>query len=147
MVKPFFQDFVKHHNCGTCFMDGTLLLEGKPWKCTNPTTNPFWKEPIDVINKVETRSQLKHMKVAGHRYMKKYYDHIKRIKEDKRKLEELSSTDDESGNEFEYPLHDPSDDHSEHEDLCLNEPYRGELSKTQTKKINESYPLPSHCNI
>ena len=63
MVKSFSQNFVKYRGCGVYFIDGTLLLDGKHCgvhhkKCFFPLTQPFWKRPEDVINKVETRSQL-----------------------------------------------------------------------------------------
>ena len=62
-VKSFSQNFFKYHGCGVYFMDGTLLLDGKHRgvhhkKCFLPVTQPFWKRPEDVINNVETRSQL-----------------------------------------------------------------------------------------
>ena len=63
MVKSLSQNFVKYHGCGVYFMDGTSLLDGKHRsvhhkKCFLSVTQPFWKRPEDVINNVETRSQL-----------------------------------------------------------------------------------------
>ena len=58
--KSFFQNFIKYHDYGYSYQDGTLpMLKKKIEKCVNTTTNPSWKKPNDVINKVETRSQLK----------------------------------------------------------------------------------------
>ena len=63
MVKSLSQNFVKHLGCGVYFLDGTSLLDGKhcgvyPRKCFLQVTQPFWKRPEEVINKVETISQL-----------------------------------------------------------------------------------------
>ena len=68
MVKSFSQNFVKYHGRGVYLMDGTLLLDGKHCgihhkKCFLPVTQPFRKIPEDVINKVETRSQLQKEKI------------------------------------------------------------------------------------
>ena len=67
MGKTFSQNFAKYHGCGVSFMDGTLLLDEKHCgvhhkKCFFPATQPFWKRPEDVINKVKTRSQLQKKK-------------------------------------------------------------------------------------
>ena len=68
-------------------MDGTLLLDGKHCavhhrKCFLPVTQPFWKRPEDVINKVETRSQLQKKKVFFENIKNKYFNYVrtKRIK-------------------------------------------------------------------
>ena len=68
-------------------MDETLLLDGKHRgihykKCFLPVTQPFWKRPEDVINKVETRSQLQKKKVFFKNIKNKYFKYVrtKRIK-------------------------------------------------------------------
>ena len=78
MVKSFSQNFVKYHGCGVYFMDGTLLLDGKHCgihhkKCFLPVTQPFRKIPEDVINKVETRSQLQKEKIFFWKYQKQIF--------------------------------------------------------------------------
>ena len=78
MVKSFSQNFVKYHACGVYFMDGTLLLDGKHCgvhhrKCFVPVTQPFWKRPGDVINKVETTSRLQKKKIIFWKYQKQIF--------------------------------------------------------------------------
>ena len=82
MVKSFSQDFVKYHGCGVYFIDGTLLLDGNHRgvhhkKCFLPVTQPFWKRPEDVINKVETRSQLQKKKVFFENIKNKYFKYVR----------------------------------------------------------------------
>ena len=82
MVKLFSQNFVKYHGCGVYFMDVTLLLDGKYHgvyhkKCFLPVTQPFWKLPEDVINKVETRSQLQKKKVFFENIKSKYFKYVR----------------------------------------------------------------------
>ena len=69
------------------FMDGTLQLDGTHRgvyykKCFLPVIQPFWKRPEDVINKVETRSQLQKKKVFFENIKNKYLKYVrtKRIK-------------------------------------------------------------------
>ena len=80
MVKSYSQNFVKYHACGVYFMDGTLLLDGKHCgvhhrKCFLLVTQPFWKWPEDVVNKVETRSQLQKKKVFFENIKNKYFNY------------------------------------------------------------------------
>ena len=68
MLKSFSQNFIKYHGCRVYFIDGTLLLDGKHRgvhhkKRFLPLTQPFWKRPEDVIDKVGTRSLLQKKKV------------------------------------------------------------------------------------
>ena len=37
------------------YLDGTRKIVPKNRNCLNPTYYPFWKKPIDVSNRVETR--------------------------------------------------------------------------------------------
>ena len=131
MVKSFSQNFVKYHGCGVYFMDGTLLLDGKHCgihhkKCFLPVTQPFWKRPEDVINKVETRSQLQKKKVFFENIKNKYFKYVRTKGIKNRSL--LSSysksdeyTDDESADSessgcFETALIGSSDNDSEQTD-------------------------------
>ena len=82
MVNSFSQDFVKYHGSGVYFIDGTLLLDGKHCgvhhkKCFLPVTQPFWKRPEDIINIVETRSQLQKKKVFFENIKNKYFKYIR----------------------------------------------------------------------
>ena len=112
-------------------MDGTLLLDGKHYavhhrKCFLPVTQPFWKRPEDVINKVETRSQLQKKKVFFENIKNKYFKYV-RTKEIKNRslLSSYSksneytddeSTDNESSECFETALIGSSDNNSEQAD-------------------------------
>ena len=82
MVKSFSQNFVKYRGCGVYFIDGTLLLDGKHCgvhhkKCFFPLTQPFWKRPEDVINKVETRSQLQKKKVFFENTKNEFFKYVR----------------------------------------------------------------------
>ena len=52
---------MKSHNCRACFIDGTLILEDKLWKCSNPGTNPFWigKNQLMLLRKSKQDLNLK----------------------------------------------------------------------------------------
>ena len=131
MVKSFFQNFVKCHGCGVYFMDGTLLLDGKHCgihhkKCFLSVTQPFWKRPEDVINKVETRSQLQKKRIFFENIKHKYFKYVKTKGIKNRSLlnsysksEEYTdneSTDSESSVCFETALTGSSDNDSEQND-------------------------------
>ena len=66
------QRFVVYHGCGNNYMDGTRNIVPKNRRCIAPTYYPFWKKPIDVRNKVETRAQLKVKAKATRNYQKRY---------------------------------------------------------------------------
>ena len=53
------QTFVTYHSCGNGFYDGTRNIISKNRNCIRLTHYPFWRKPVDVRNKVETRGQLK----------------------------------------------------------------------------------------
>ena len=81
MVKSFCQNFVKYHGCGVYFMDGTLLLDVKHHgvhhkKCFSSVTRSFWKEPENLVNRVETRSQLREKKVFFEKIKSKYFKYL-----------------------------------------------------------------------
>ena len=54
----FSQEFIVCHGCGNGYLDGKRKIIPKNRKCLMPTYYPFWKKPIDVRNRVETRAQL-----------------------------------------------------------------------------------------
>ena len=63
-------------------MVGTWLLDAKHCgfhhrKCFLPVTQPFCKRPEDVINKVETRSQLQKKKVFFENIKNKYFKYVR----------------------------------------------------------------------
>ena len=71
-MGKFSQTFVAYHGCGNCHYDGTNKIIPKGRKCIIWTYNLFWKIPIDVYNKVETRGQLKIKTKANRKYQLRY---------------------------------------------------------------------------
>ena len=71
-MGKFSQTFVAYHGCGNCHYDGTSKIISKGRKCIMWTYNLFWKIPIDVYNKVETRGQLKINTKANRKYQLRY---------------------------------------------------------------------------
>ena len=62
-------------------MDGTLLLDVKHRgvhhkKCFSSVTRSFWKEPENLVNRVETRSQLREKKVFFEKIKSKYFKYL-----------------------------------------------------------------------
>ena len=62
-------------------MDGTLLLDVKHRgvhhkKCFPTVTWPFWKEPENLVNRVEARSQLQEKKVFFEKIKNKYFKYL-----------------------------------------------------------------------
>ena len=55
----FSQTFVVYHGCGNGYIDGTRKIVPKNRRYIAPIYYPFWKSPIGVRSKVETRAQPK----------------------------------------------------------------------------------------
>ena len=70
------QTFVVYHGCGNGYLDGTRKIVPKNRKCIAPTYYPFWKKPIDVINRVETRAHLKSKTKVTRNYIKRYMRYV-----------------------------------------------------------------------
>ena len=71
-MGKFSQKFVAYHGCGNCYQDGTNKIVPKNRRCIMQTYNPFWKKPIDVHNRVETRAQLKIETKASRKFQRRY---------------------------------------------------------------------------
>ena len=71
-MSKFSQTFVAYHSCGNCYQDGTNKIVPKNRRCIMQTYNPFWKKPIDVHNRVETRAQLKIETKASRKFQRRY---------------------------------------------------------------------------
>ena len=54
-----------YHGCGLCYEDGTVALISKSGACLNPTSYPFWKDPVDVSNRMKTKKQIKNATTAS----------------------------------------------------------------------------------
>ena len=57
-------------------MDGTRKIVPKNRRCITPTYYLFWKKPIDVCNKIETRALLKITTKATRNYQKRYMQFV-----------------------------------------------------------------------
>ena len=71
-MGKFSQTFVAYHGCGNYYQDSTNKIIPKNRKCAMQTYNPFWKKPIDVCNRVETRAQLKIKTKASSEFQLRY---------------------------------------------------------------------------
>ena len=71
-MGKFSQTFVAYHGCGNYYQDSTNKIIPKNRKCAMQTYNPFWKKPIDVCNRVETRAQLKTKTKASSEFQLRY---------------------------------------------------------------------------
>ena len=70
------QTFVVYHGCGNGYLDGTIKILPKNRKCVRPFHYPFWKKPIDVRNRVETRAQISLKPKATRDYVKRYMHYL-----------------------------------------------------------------------
>ena len=72
----FSQNFIAYHGSGKCSLDGANEIAC--YGCSNKTFNPFWKNPIDVNNKISksTRSQVKKKPQATRKYVRKYFNYL-----------------------------------------------------------------------
>ena len=87
----FSQRFVVYHGCGNNYMDGTRKIVPKNRRCITPTYYPFWKKPIDVRNRVETRAQLKVKTKATRNYQKRYMQFVDVFSKDSFSSDDFSS--------------------------------------------------------
>ena len=71
-MGKFSQTFVAYHGCGNYYQDSTNKIIPKNRKCAMQTYNSFWKKPIDVCNRVETRAQLKTKTKASSEFQLRY---------------------------------------------------------------------------
>ena len=94
----FSQRFVVYHGCGNSYQDGTRKIVPKNRKCIAPTYYPFWKKPIDVRNKVETRAQLKVKTKATRNYQKRYMRFVDVFSKDSFSSDDFSSDEESLAN-------------------------------------------------
>ena len=98
-MGKFSQTFVAYHGCGNFYYDGTSKIVSKGRKCIISTYNPFWKRPIDVYNKVETRDQLKTKTKANRKYQRRYQKQAKLYSKDSFTSSDFGS-DSDSGSKY-----------------------------------------------
>ena len=92
----FSQTFVVYHGCGNCYLDGTRKVLPKNRKCVRPTHYPFWKKPIDVRNRVETRAQISLKPKATRDYVKRYMHYLNVFSKEYFSSDDNLTSDDES---------------------------------------------------
>ena len=65
------QTFVVYHGCGKYYFDGTKEIVFKNRRFIKPTYYPFWKKPIGVRNRVETRVKISLKPKTTREYVKR----------------------------------------------------------------------------
>ena len=90
------QTFVFYHGCGKNYIDGTREIVPKNRKCIRPTYYPFWKKPIDVRNRVETRAQISLKPKATRDYVKRYMHYLNVFSKEYFSSDDNLTSDDES---------------------------------------------------
>ena len=90
------QTFVVYHGCGNGYLDGTRKIVPKNRKCIRPTYYPFWKKPIDVRNRVETRAQISLKPKATRDYVKRYMHYLNVFSKEYFSSDDNLTSDDES---------------------------------------------------
>ena len=90
------QTFVICHGCDNGYLDGTRKIFPKNRKCVRPTNYPFWKKPIDVRNRVETRAQISLKPKATRDYVKRYMHYLNVFSKEYFSSDDNLTSDDES---------------------------------------------------
>ena len=72
----FSQAFVVYHGCGNGYLHGIRKILSKNRNCLRPTHYSFWKKPVDVRNRVETRAQLKLKAKVRRDYINRYMRYV-----------------------------------------------------------------------
>ena len=93
------QTFVTYHGCGNGYLDGTIKIIPQNRKCIRATHYRFWKKPIDVHNRVETRAQIKSKPKASRDYVKRYMHYLNVFSKEYFSSNENLTSDDESNTE------------------------------------------------
>ena len=60
--------------CALKHSNGTNVIIGSAQKCLTPTNQCFSKDPKDIINAVQSRSQLKKQPIAQYKAIDKYFE-------------------------------------------------------------------------
>lgn len=71
------QTFVTYHGCGNFYIDGTNKIVPKGKRCIKPTYNPFWKNLINVGNRVQTIAQIKSKPKANINFVQRYQEYLR----------------------------------------------------------------------
>lgn len=81
---------------GNGYLNGTRKIVPKNRKCIRATHYPFWKNPIDVRNRLETRAQIKVKPKATKDYIKRYMHYLNAFSEEYFSSDENLTSDNES---------------------------------------------------
>ena len=90
------QTFLVYHGFDNGYLDGTRKIFPKNRKCVRPTNYPFWKKPIDVRNRVETRAQISLKPKATRDYVKRYMHYLNVFSKEYFSSDDNLTSDDES---------------------------------------------------
>ena len=76
-MKNITQTFVTYHGSGNCYIDGTNKTVPKGRHCIKRTYNPFWKNLINVRNRVQTRAQIKSKPKTNRNFVRRYQKYLR----------------------------------------------------------------------
>ena len=141
----FSKTFVVYHGSGSGDIDGTRKIVTKNRRGIVPTYYLFWKWPIDVHNKVETRAQLKVKTKATSIFQKRSMQFVDVFSKDSFSSDDFSSDDESLANNASNTERNvSSDDETENtgENLVIDE----NTDTTQTNSISDTQNLDSETN-
>ena len=110
-MKNITQTFITYHGCGYCYIDETNKIVPKGRRCINLTHNLFWKNRVDVRNKVQTRAQIKSKVKADRNFVRRYQKYLRVF---------LKSKDYFSSDHFSSNYSSTSEDESDNESTTCN---------------------------
>ena len=135
------QTFIAYHGCGNCYYDGANKIVPKGRKCIMSTYNPFWKRPIDVYNKVETRDQLKIKTKANRKYQSRYQKWAKLYSKDSFKSSDFDSDWDLDSNYSNVDNESLANDASETEQILSDDEIDDKLIINEAKETEQNLSL------
>ena len=90
------QTFVVYHGCGNGYLERTTKIVPKNRKRIRRTYCPFWKKPIDVRDRVETRAPISLKPKATRDYVKRYMHYLNVFSKEYFSSDDNLTSDDES---------------------------------------------------
>ena len=144
-MKNITQTFVTYHGSGNCYIDGTNKIVPKGRHCIKPTYNPFWKNLINVRNRVQTRAQIKSKPKTNRNFVRRYQKYLRVFSTSKNYF----SSDDL----YSSPSEDKSDNESTTCNASITEDNHKELNTGENLTIDENikneheheHPLSCSC--
>ena len=126
-------------------MGGTRKIVPKNRRCITPTFYPFWKKPIDVRNKAETRAQLKVKTKETRKYQKRYMRFVDVFSKDSFSSDDFSSDEESLANNAsntEQNLSSEDETENTGENLVIDE----NTDTTQTNSISDTQNPDNETN-